>query len=195
MDRREVLKLSGIVLGYSLAGGLTIAGIQGCNRDNKSDWTPESLDASQAELLAEVCDTIIPASDTPGAKDALCHRYIDELITNFYSKEDRDQFIKDLKIFDDYSIRKYSKAFVALIPAERESVLNMIVDDISKEHEKNKLKKGVKKHVFTAIKEATIAGYFTSEAGAKGGLGSFIPVPGPYKGCIDYADIGKVYVL
>jgi hypothetical protein len=190
MDRREILKISSMVLGYTMVGGSAIALLNGCKADKSPDWIPKTLNDDQIDLLAELCETILPATDTPGAKDALCHRYIDDLLTNFYTKEDQKQLLDELKIFDDKSKLKYSKAFVALTPGERESILETIVSEINANKEK-----ADKKHIFTAIKEATISGYFTSEIGAKGGLGAFLQVPGPFKGCIDYSTVGKVYVL
>jgi hypothetical protein len=190
MDRREILKISSVVLGYTLVGGSAMALLNGCKADKSPDWVPKTLNDDQVNLLAELCETILPKTDTPGAKDALCHRYIDELLTNFYLKEEQMKLMEELNIFDDKSKLKYSKAFVALTPGERESILETIVSEIN-----NKKETDGKKHIFTAIKEATISGYFTSEIGAKGGLGTFIPVPGPYKGCIDYSTVGKVYVL
>ena len=198
MDRREILKISSAMLSYSLAGGTPMAILQGCKADKSPDWTPKTLSMGQSDLLAELCETILPATDTPGAKDALCHRYIDELLSNFYSKEEKNKFLEDLMIFDEKSKLKFSKAFIALTPEERESILGMIVDEIKSDKENNNTKDqkaNENKHIFTQIKDATITGYFTSEVGANGGLGSFLAVPGPYQGCIEYDTVGKVYVL
>jgi len=149
------------------------------------------LDNQEVELLAEICETILPKTDTPGAKDALCHRYIDEMLTNFYAKDKQDYFKEALRLFDDTSKSKYSKAFIALNSSEREEVLSIL----AKEAKEYKDETGEKPHIFRAIKGATISGYFSSEVGAKGGLCEFLPVPGPYQGCIDYATVGKSYVL
>ena len=83
MDRREALKASSLILGYTLTAGTAAALLQGCKAETKSDWTPKTLSQEQADLLAEICEAILPKTDTPGAKDALCHRYIDEMLTNF----------------------------------------------------------------------------------------------------------------
>jgi Gluconate 2-dehydrogenase subunit 3 len=191
MDRREALKATTLFLGYSLTAGAASALLGGCKAETSSDWQPKTLDNQEAELLAEICETILPKTDTPGAKDALCHRYIDEMLTNFYAKDKQDYFKESLKLFDDRSKSKYSKAFIALNTSEREEVLSML----AKEAKEYKDETGDRPHIFRAIKEATISGYFSSEVGAKGGLCEFLPVPGPYQGCIDYAIVGKSYVL
>lgn len=191
MDRREALKATTLFLGYSLTAGAATALLGGCKAETSSDWQPKTLDNQEVELLAEICETILPKTDTPGAKDALCHRYIDEMLTNFYAKDKQDYFKDALRLFDDTSKSKYSKAFIALNSSEREEVLSIL----AKEAKEYKDETGEKPHIFRAIKGATISGYFSSEVGAKGGLCEFLPVPGPYQGCIDYATVGKSYVL
>lgn len=191
MDRREVLKVSSLLLGYTLTGSVAAALLGGCKAETATDWQPKTLSNDDVNMLAEVCESILPKTDTPGAKDALCHRYIDELVTNFYSADKQNYFKDALKAFNDKSKNKYSKAFVALSPTEKEEILSVL----AKEAKEYKDESGVKPHIFSAVKQATISGYFTSEVGAKGGLCAFLAVPGPYQGCIDYATIGKGYVL
>lgn len=191
MDRREVLKISSMLLGYSLTAGAATALLSGCKAETSTDWQPTTLSGDESNLLAEICETILPKTETPGAKDALCHRYIDEMITNFYDSDQQKEFKVGLSIFNDKTKSRYSKAFVALSPNEREEILSEIISDAKKHNDEN----GKKPHIFKIIKEATISGYFTSEVGATGGLCAFLPVPGPFQGCIDYASVGKGYVL
>lgn len=191
MDRREALKATSLILGYSLTAGTAAALLGGCKAETSTGWKPKTLSEDEGNLLAEICEAILPKTETPGAKDALCHRYIDEMLSVFYSPEKQSAFKEGLKLFDQKSKDKYSKAFVALSPTEREEILAIL----SKEAKEYKDESGQKPHIFKSIKEATISGYFTSEVGAKGGLCEFLPVPGPYQGCIDYATIGKGYVL
>jgi hypothetical protein len=190
MDRREALKATSLFLGYSLTAGTATALLGGCKADTASDWKPKVLNNQESELLAEVCEAILPKTDTPGAKDALCHRYIDEMMANFFTEEKQKYYKSSLAVFDDKAKAKYSKAFVALNPTEKEEILA----HLAKEAKEYKDETGEKPHIFKAIKDATISGYFTSEVGAKGGLCEYLPVPGPYQGCIEYATVGKGYV-
>lgn len=191
MDRREALKVTSLILGYSMTAGTAAALLGGCKAEKSSDWQPVTLSIDETDLLSEICEAILPKTDTPGAKDALCHRYIDEMLTNFYSPAKQKHFKEALKDFNQKSKDKYSKAFLALSPSEKEEILSIL----AKESKTYKDESGDKPHIFKTIKSATISGYFTSEVGAKSGLCEFLPVPGPYLGCIDYASIGKGYVL
>lgn len=190
MDRREVLKVSSIFLGYALTAGTASAILGGCKASVDTE-IPKTLTSNEVNLLGEICESILPRTDTPGAKDALCHRYIDEMITHFFDKEAQDHFRTTLKLFDKEATRKFSKAFVALSPGEKE----VILEHLSNQAKDYKDETGKKPHIFKTIKDATISGYFTSEVGAKGGLCIFTPIPGPYQGCIDYSKVGKSYVL
>ncbi|MBK9257542.1 MAG: gluconate 2-dehydrogenase subunit 3 family protein [Saprospiraceae bacterium] len=191
MDRREALKATSLILGYTLTAGTTAAILHGCKAESSSDWTPEILSQQESTLLAEVCESILPATDTPGAKDALCHRYIDNYFSRLRSEDDQKEFKDGLKIFDEKSKAKYSKAFLALNSNEREEILKALSED-AQNHVKED--HGGKPHIFRTIKELTVAGYCTSEIGAKNLL-KYDPVPGPYQGCIDYASVGGVWAL
>ncbi len=191
MDRREALKATSLLLGYSLTAGTASALLGGCKADTSGDWKPATLSQDDLDLLAEVCETILPKTETPGAKDALCHRYIDEMLTHFYTEEDRSYYLESLKVFNQKAKDKYSKAFVALNTSEREEILGLLATE-AKEY---KDETGKKPHIFKAVQSATVSGYFSSEVGAKGGLCQFLPVPGPYQGCLDLATVGASYVL
>ena len=190
MDRREALKASSLLLGYTLTGGAAAALMGGCKAETSTDWKPSTFSKDEAELMAELCETILPKTNTPGAKDALCHRYIDEMLTHFYDSKKQGEYREALKIFNDKAKSKYSRAFVALNPNEREEILSIVAKE---EKDRKDGEGGIK--IFKEIKGATISGYFSSEAGAKGGLCEFLPVPGPYQGCIDYSTVGKGYVI
>lgn len=191
MDRREALKISSLILGYSLTGTSAMILLNGCKADPKTDWTPSFLSEDELQLVAEISEMILPKTDTPGAKDAQCERYIDNALFVFAKPEEQQDFHKKLHIFDDKAKEKFAKAFLALNQNEKEKILDLVVADM-KTFEAAK-KEG--KHIFRHLKELTISGYCTSEVGVKGGLLDFRPVPGPYQGCIDYSTIGKTWAL
>jgi len=191
MDRREVLKISSIILGYTVVGGTAISVLNGCKADTSLDWSPSFLTNDEAKLVAEITESILPATDTPGAKEALCERYIDQVVSLFYTPEKQTYFRESLKAFDKAAKVKYSKAFVALNANEKENVLEILSKEMADHDDED----GKKPHIMKTMKELTVTGYCTSEVGAKGGLLDFRPVPGPYQGCIDYSAVGKAWLL
>ena len=191
MERREALKTTSLILGYTLTAGTTAAILHGCKADNAIDWSPKALKEDEASLLAEICEAILPATDTPGAKDALCDRYIDNVLAMMYSPEDQQYFRDKFKIFNEKAKAKYTRSFIALNSNEKDEILKMLSEEAAEY--KNEEHDG-KPHIFNAIKELTVAGYCTSEVGAKQFL-KYDPVPGPYKGCIDFSEIGGTWAL
>src|SRR4249919_1084923 len=73
-------------------------------------WKPLFLDEHQNETLILLSDLIIPATDTPGAKEALVNRYID-LVLAAETPETQRAFLNSLGYLDGESIRRYKAAF------------------------------------------------------------------------------------
>ena len=53
------------------------SGVDASKELKAAEWKPLFLDEHQNETLIVLSDLIIPATDTPGAKEALVNRYID----------------------------------------------------------------------------------------------------------------------
>jgi gluconate 2-dehydrogenase gamma chain len=75
------------------------------------EWKPLTLDAHQNQTVIVLSDLIIPATDTPGAKDANVNRYIDLFLTDG-SEADRNRFLEGLGQLDGYAVRKFGKTFI-----------------------------------------------------------------------------------
>src|ERR1043166_7459328 len=126
MKRRELLRAG--VMGAAAAATLrpTIAGAQnptqapeltpaqsGVDASNElagANWKPLFLDEHQNETLIILSDLIIPATDTPGAKEALANRYID-LVMAAETHENQKSFLGNLAYIDGESMRKYKNTF------------------------------------------------------------------------------------
>jgi glucoside 3-dehydrogenase (cytochrome c) hitch-hiker subunit len=83
---------------------------------SRSDWKPVFLDQHQNETLIVLSDLIVPATDTPGAKEALVNRFIDRLLAAD-TREKQQEFLNSLGYIDGECLRRYNTAFVHL-PAE-----------------------------------------------------------------------------
>lgn len=49
----------------------------------------QNISGTQKKLLGELSETLIPASDTPGAKDVSAHLFALMMIGDCYKKEDK----------------------------------------------------------------------------------------------------------
>lgn len=186
MKRRDILKTTALFTGYALSAGTIAAVMNGCKADPVETWKPAFFTSDQNKLVAEIAERIIPKTDTPGAKDALVHRYIDEAIKNSFEPADQEKFKLGLSSFDTLAKEKYSKSFVDIADKEKDAILQMMADDHKKDPEKE--------HIFPAIKQMVVAGFCTSEVGATQFL-KYDPIPQEWVGCYDYDKVGAAWAL
>lgn len=183
MDRRQVLKLSSAILGYTIVGGTAAAVLTGCKADvNAMPADLDLFDQSTYDLIVDVTERIIPKTDTPGAKDANVVSYIHSRLKNFATAEERASMIEKLNLFNSVAESKYQKKYNDLPEGEKDEIMKMMQAEATKADD----------HVFNKLKQETVVGFFTSEVGATQVL-RHDPIPGAYNGCIDYAPEDKVW--
>ena len=101
-----------------------IALLPSCKSNKKvSLYNNIPIDEEQQTLLAEVAETIIPATDTPGAKDISAHLFALQMMNDCYNTEDREKFVKGMQQFEDNVQKKYNKSFVQCTPNERQAII------------------------------------------------------------------------
>jgi hypothetical protein len=122
-------------------------------------WKPLFFDAHQNDTVVALTELIIPATDTPGAKDALVNRVID-LFLNEEEADAQRQFLEGLAWIDGRAIMKHQKPFVELTTEEQTALLEPLADPASQNPED---RPGVR--FFQEIKDATLFGYYTSQIG------------------------------
>ena len=72
----------------------------------------------------------MPATDTPGAKEALVNRYID-LLMAAETHENQKSFLGNLAYIDGESMRKYKNAFRYLSREDQDDLLHLIAYPLS----------------------------------------------------------------
>ncbi|HYL62827.1 MAG TPA: gluconate 2-dehydrogenase subunit 3 family protein [Candidatus Methylomirabilis sp.] len=149
-----------------------------------ANWKPLFLDEHQNETLVILSDLIIPATDTPGAKEALVNRYID-LVLAAETRDTQRAFLNSLAYIDGESMRRFKSAFRYLSRDDQDLLLHALAyprvgggwagdtatpPDPGHGH-------------FQALKERIMTAYYSSQVGEKelGWDGAF--AHGPYQGC------------
>ena len=136
------------------------------------------------DLLSALAETIIPKTDTPGAKEAGVGQYLLDMVKDCTDKKTQNKFIDGLKDLEQYTQDKYNKSYETCSVEEQHQVMKHF-------QEKGKPYNGIVgkaqnkflgKSFFTTLKEYTVTGYCTSQLGATQGL-AYLAVPGPYIGC------------
>jgi len=167
LTRRETLTLMATACGGTIFGAnRLLAGVANA-------LTGFSFTASDRALLNEIGETIIPATpDSGGAKDADVAIFMEEIVRDFYSPEERDSFNAGLKEVQSISRTNYSgREFTSLTPEERHTLLLTLE------------KPNPTPDYYRMVKQLTVWGYFSSEIGAKQAL-AYLPVPGRYEACV-----------
>lgn len=151
MERRLAIKQI-----LFLAGGVAL--LPSCLRDSgKSSIALTNIDVSldQEHLLAEIAETIIPATSTPGAKALNLHLFTLKMLDDCYEKEDQSLFFKGLDALQDRSEEQFSRSFQKLTAAERQQLLVGI--------EKDQQASAEIKKFYDVMKSKTIEGYLSSK--------------------------------
>jgi hypothetical protein len=91
----------------------------------RADWKPAFMDEHQNNTLIVFSEFIIPATDTPGAKDALVNRFLDLLMT-IETQETQRAFLGALAYIDGACMERYRSAFLHATHEQQAEFLNLI---------------------------------------------------------------------
>jgi len=195
ITRREALGRVAILLGGAISAP-TLAGVLDAATRRAwataSGWTPRTLSASQMELVAVIAEHIIPETDTPGARAAGVHRFVDTLLTDHYPAAERDRFLAGLGGVDARSRSRHGTPFVECAPAQRVALLTEMDEEAYPPRGGDATAAtpaGDETWFFRRMKELTLVGYYTSEIGATREL--HVSPFGPYHGDIPYRSVGR----
>jgi hypothetical protein len=172
-------------------GSIAVAGIAGISVFTGMEWFKgrkkadlQYLDHSKSTITA-LAETIIPASNTPGAGACGLGDFIVKMVRECTSEAEKNLFVDGLKKLQNRTQDIYGKKFELCSMAEQEDILRHFEKDakpfkglLGKIEEKY-----LPKPFFTTLKEYTVMGYCTSETGATQGL-AYVLVPGSYRGCL-----------
>jgi hypothetical protein len=191
MNRRDALSRVALLLGGTVIGAEFF--LSGCTSTDKKIGQSVDFTADDIAYLDEVAETIIPATDTPGAKEAKVGAFMTVMVKDCYKESDQKVFLEGMTKLNEEAKKKYSgNGFMKITPEQRKELLTAI-DKEQKEHARNK-EKDAAAHYFTMMKQLTLLGYFTSEPGATKAL-RYVPVPGRFEACIPYKKGDKAWAL
>lgn len=191
MNRRDALSRVALLLGGTVIGGELF--LSGCTSSDKKLGQSVNFTADDIAYLDEIADTIIPATDTPGAKEAKVGQFMTVMVKDCYKESDQKVFLDGMNKLNEASKKKFNgNGFMKITPEQRKELLNEL-DKEQKDYAKNK-KKDDPSHYFTMMKQLTLLGYFTSEPGATKAL-RYVAVPGRFDACIPYKKGDRAWAL
>jgi len=190
IDRREAIRRTTWMLGgMSLVGGsgLLAACESGARpeagaREPIGDFTIDDM-----ALLDEIADTIIPATDTPGAKAAEVGPFVALMVTDVYSPREQEVFRAGMTRVQAVMVERHGVGFAGASPAQRLA----LVEELDQERfdydppPPAEGEDGSPPHFFQMMKQLTLLGYFTSEIGCTQAL-QYSESPGRFDPCAPY---------
>lgn len=189
MNRREAIKKTAFLMGGTISAAAIAGVLNGCQPSPPGiSWEPQFFTLEQGEMVTVIAERIIPATDTPGAKDVGVPAFIDIMLKDNYTEKQQKAFVEGLTSLEADAQQAHGKSFVQLSLEEQDALLtqyDQAAYDARKAGEKGR-------PFFTMAKELTLVGYFTSEVGATEVL-QYDPVPGNYEGCVPLAEVGKAW--
>lgn len=169
----------------------TVSAIMGgCSASESGSFSPETLSNEQYELVTVISEHIIPETDTPGAKAAGVNQFIDHMLTDWNTEEEKNHFLSSMERVGKVSNSEFQNNFLDLKEADQIHVLELLEKE-ALDNPQPVANKDLRPF-FSMIKEYTIVGYYTSEIGASVELKSNI-VPGYFDACMPYNEVGRAW--
>lgn len=174
MDRRDLLKMIAAATGMAMVGGDLWAADQKSADAGKALFTQTDI-----AFLDEIAETILPKTNTPGAKDAGCGAMMAVMVADCYDLPQQTIFFEGLKSIKALAKKQFGKDFMQLTAAQKHELLSKL------DQEAKQASDQASPHYFILLKQLTLMVFFTSKVGATEVL-RYVAVPGRYDGNMPY---------
>ncbi|MCY4159323.1 MAG: gluconate 2-dehydrogenase subunit 3 family protein [Bacteroidetes bacterium] len=187
MDRRAALQRISLLIGGTVSAS-TVAGILGgCGTGtNGGAFNARTLTQGRDELVATLSELIIPETDTPGARTAKVHEFIDNMLTDWSEEGETEEFLSGLEDVEKRARAYGEDSFLDLNLGSQVEILTQMEAETLEGEDDNS-----SSNFFETIKTLTIYGYYTSEVGATQEL--HLNPMGVYKPDIPFSEVGRTW--
>jgi len=142
-----------------------------------------AVNGDQEKMLADLCETIIPKTNTPGAKDLSSHLFVMMMVDDCYKKEEQQKFVTGMQAFEELAKQKYNTAFINCTPDQKKELLTGLEKKLK---DKNAAPPYAAAAFYGITKRLTLQ-TFTSSQYYLTTVQMYNMVPGPiYKGSVPY---------
>lgn len=182
MNRRIALKQLGLI---TAGAALLPACVNEAAKATSIALKNIKVTGGQEAILAEVADTLIPATDIPGAKAMNLQQFILRMVDDCQSAEAQKDFESGLTAFEESVDKKFGKSFEELAPADRKAFIAELDANARTEKENESLSQLSKFYLMT--RRYTIQGFTSSEYVLTNVL-PYNMIPGKFLGCVPITD-------
>lgn len=113
------------------------------------------INADQEMLLSEIASTIIPNTDTLGAKEIGVHLFVLKMLDDCYEKEVQQKFVYGVKQLEAYTKKRFNHSFVNCTADQKQKILLSIENKEASLEEVSDF--------YEIMKGRTIQGYLNSK--------------------------------
>ena len=193
MHRREVLKLLACSSTLPVLSPQLVAAFREVHASLPPTPALKAFTPHQDATATAMADLIIPRTETPGAKDVRVNEFLDHIVADWFSNEDRARFLAGLDDMDVRTQRLFQRSFVEGTSAQQAEILRVLGEEMEAavatvangpRGERGALREPTDNFYFV-FRSMTLQGYFTSEAGFTQQLHKEI-IPGRFDGCIAF---------
>jgi hypothetical protein len=126
ISRREAIQRVGLLLGtVTFVGGTSL--LTACEQGRRpvaggvGEFTPDDI-----AFLDEIAETILPETQTPGAKAVKTGAFMALMVTDSYSPKDQGIFRDGMRTIDEESRKASGATFVSATPEQRLALLERL---------------------------------------------------------------------
>ena len=188
MERREALRLMGGASVFSVLSTDWLGATLRAQLADKSPGTLRTLNPEQNAIVVTMSDIIIPATATPGAKEAKVNEFIDLILTEWATEDEKKVFLAGLAEADRRTNELFGHGFVAAAPKEQSVVVQIFDEHLAALRsgaafdDRDAWELTEAPPFFEQMRRLTLVGYYTSSIGQEQEL-KYDLTPGALHGC------------
>jgi len=198
IDRREAIRRISVALGATVSAPTVVGLLSGCEGPGSDGgYVPRTLLDGRLRRVEVLAEVLIPETDTPGASAARVHDFVDVMLTDFYSSDERARFLDGLADVEAEARGRFGQDLEELRAVDLEALVSELdraaypdagADPASAATVQRAVAEGRPPFMRT-LKELVVAGYYTSEIGQTVELR---PMPfGAFDADVPYDEIGR----
>jgi gluconate 2-dehydrogenase gamma chain len=193
LDRREALKLLALSSALPALPADLLAAFRNVHADLPATPALKVLSAHQDATVFAMAELIIPPTETPGAKETRVNEFIDHILADWSTDEDRARFLAGLDDVDTRTQKLFNKTFVDASLDQQSEILRLLGEELAQATATlANAPRGYRgsspqpdNNFYLRFRQLTLIGYFTSEPAFTQQLHGEI-IPGRYDGCVPF---------
>ncbi len=208
MKRREALQRISIGMGYTISAASLASLMSSCQSEASNSnidsisWTPTYFTPEEGLEIDNLLELILPATETPGAREVGVAPLVDLILNDVYKEEDQAKFRKGMELFfaetgwstSASKLQGLLDKYLGQPNEQEQKAIAALLREKTPPTEAAAQEKYYRYSFLKTLRQLAISGYFSSALIATEHL-NYSPVPGPYQGCIPASDVGSTWAL